>query len=124
MWPDKQASGAPQHTAEQPPGEWSESRRTFTELRRIAERIMPEEGRPSRYEIGPWDGALRYTPRRGLRPEVTLTIRILHRHGFDQPIDNCEKRCLKEMRDRLAELGVPEGRWRPNGAGIVSGTED
>jgi hypothetical protein len=39
---------------------------------------------------------------------------ILHRHGFDEPVDECEERCLKEMRSKLAELGVRAGEWRQN----------
>jgi hypothetical protein len=42
-----------------------------------------------------------------------LSMKILHRHGFDQPVDECEERCLKEMRSKLAELGVRAGEWRP-----------
>lgn len=30
-----------------------------------------------------------------------------------QPVDECEERCLKEMRSKLAELGVRVGEWRP-----------
>jgi hypothetical protein len=67
------------------------------------------------------DNALRETPKRRFRLEVVLGIRILHRHGFDQPVDECEEVCLKEMRQKLKELGVHESDWqserqRMNGA--------
>ena len=47
-----------------------------------------------------------------MRSEVSLNIKIIHRHGFDQPVDDCEQMCLKEMRRKLAELGVKEGDWK------------
>ena len=82
---------------------------------------MPKEERDSRYEIEPYDHALHESPQRKLRPEVVLSMKILHRHGFDQMVDQCEERCLKEMRVKLAMLGVPAGQWRSNDqrSGIV-----
>ena len=85
---------------------------TFKDLRQIADYIMPKEERASRYEIEPYDGALREAATRKFRAEVELRMNILHRHGFDQPVDDCEERCLKEMREKLAGLGVPHGKWR------------
>ena len=74
---------------------------------------MPKEERASRYEIEPYDHALHESPQRKFVPEVVLSMKILHRHGFDKPVDECEERCLKEMRSKLAELGVRAGEWRP-----------
>lgn len=84
----------------------------YADLQRIAEWIMPKEERPTIYEIQPFDRSIHYPPKRRLRPEVSLIVKIVHRHGFDQPVDECEQMCLKEMRKKLAELGVPEGGWR------------
>ena len=84
---------------------------TFEDLRQIAEWIMPKEERASYYDVQPFDNALRETPKRRFRLEVVLGLRILHRHGFDQPVDECEEMCLKEMRQKLKELGVHEGGW-------------
>jgi len=84
---------------------------TFDDLQQIAEWVKPKKARASRYEIQPFDRALRETPKRGFRPEVVLSMKILHRHGFDQPVDECEEFCLKEMQTKLRELGVPEGSW-------------
>lgn len=81
----------------------------FEALERIAKWIMPTEERPTTYEIQPFDRAIRYSPKRKRRPEISLTIKIIHRQGFDQPVDECEELCLKEMRLKLAELGVLEG---------------
>lgn len=96
----------------------------FRALQRIAEWIMPTEARPTTYEIQPFDRALRYAPKRKRRPEVSLTIKVIHRQGFDQPVDECEELCLREMRLKLAELGVLEGGINsselPHTGGVVS----
>ncbi|MGE0883410.1 MAG: hypothetical protein AB7P14_07705 [Blastocatellales bacterium] len=84
----------------------------YQDLQRIAAWIMPTEERPTTYEIQPFDRAIHYAPKRKMRSEVSLNIKIIHRHGFDQPVDDCEQMCLKEMRRKLAELGVKEGAWK------------
>jgi hypothetical protein len=43
---------------------------------------------------------------------VVLTIHIMHRADFNRDVDDCEHRCLKEMRSRLKQLGIYEGKWR------------
>ena len=83
---------------------------TFSDLLQIAGWILPKEKRPSEYDLPPFDQSLTQS---GKGPyEVVLRIRIEHRHDFFGPIDDCERRCLKEMEGRLAELGVPGGRGR------------
>jgi hypothetical protein len=82
-------------------------RETYTDLRRLAEWILPKEQRPSKYEIPPFDQTLRASA--GGPFEVVVPIRIEHRHGFFDPVDDCEERCLKEMQGKLAELGVRTG---------------
>ena len=84
----------------------------FYDLRKIAQWIMPKVERPSRYEIEIFDSAIRYSPRRRRRPDVMLTIKILHRSEFDQPVDECEVLCLNEMKTKLIDLGAPERSWR------------
>ena len=84
----------------------------FKDLQKIARWILPKEERPSRYEIEIFDSAIRYAPARGNRPDVTLTIKIVHRSEFDRPIDECEVLCLNEMKTKLRELGSQEGRWK------------
>jgi hypothetical protein len=86
-------------------------RRVYAALHAIADWILPREERPSRYEIGPYEQALRYSIARALRPDVALSVKIVHRHGFDQPVDECEIRCLKEMKQRLKQLGACERQW-------------
>ena len=87
--------------------------RIFAALHAIADWILPKEKRPSTYKIGSYDQAIRYSPARGKRPDVTLSIKIIHREGYEAPVDACEARCLKEMEQRLRELGVSERQWTP-----------
>ena len=87
--------------------------RAYNEMRKIAEWILPREERPSRYEIQGFDRALHVAPsKRQHRNEVVVRIVIMHRSDFNRPVDDCESRCLKEMRERLADLGVHEDCWR------------
>ncbi|MCI0408644.1 MAG: hypothetical protein L0191_08780, partial [Acidobacteria bacterium] len=84
----------------------------------IAEAILPPEGRPSRYEMDPYDQSIHHSYARGDRHDVSLTIRIFHREDFENPLDACQERCLSEMLRRLKELGAGEIRWREDpGAG-------
>ena len=86
---------------------------TYEDLRHIAEWILPRDERPSRYEIGTFDRALHVAPHsRHSRSEVVLTIHIMHRVDFNRDVDDCEHRCLKEMKGRLKQLGIYEGKWR------------
>ena len=87
----------------------------FKDLRKIAQWIIPKVKRPSRYEIEIFDSAIRYDPVRGNRPDVRLSIRILHRLAFDGPIDECQVLCLSEMKAKLSELGAQEGQWKEGG---------
>lgn len=87
--------------------------RTYHEMREVAEWILPREERPSRYEIQAFDRALHIAPaRRQRRSEVVVTIVIMHRRDFNRPVDECESRCLQEMRERLSQLGIHEEIWR------------
>jgi hypothetical protein len=89
-------------------------RRTYDDLRKIAEWVMPkEEGRASRYEVEAFDRSWHVAPtQRRSRNEIVLTVKVLHRRGVNEPADECELRCLKEMRGGLAVLGVAEGVYR------------
>jgi hypothetical protein len=82
----------------------------YEDLRRIAEWVKPQEARPSRCEIEPFDHALHVIGKSNSRFEVILTMKLLHRQGIDEPLDKCQELCLKEMRQKLAKLGVREGR--------------
>ena len=84
----------------------------YRDLRKIANWIIPKEERPSRYEISIYESAIGYNRMRGNRPDVELTIKILHRARYDQPVDECEVLCLNEMKAKLLDLGAQEKRWK------------
>ena len=96
--------------------------RVFAGLRQIAEWVLPKEERLSKYEIEPFDQSIRYTRTHKNRPDVQLAISIAHRGVWEEPVDECEERCLKEMEERLRDLGASEGSWmehrrQQNGSG-------
>ncbi|MBI4228226.1 MAG: hypothetical protein HY693_00745, partial [Deltaproteobacteria bacterium] len=86
--------------------------RVYNDLKKIAQWIVPTEDRESKYDIEIFDRSIHSAPIRKLRDEVTLTLKILHRKGFDRPVDACEADCLKEMEEKLKELGAKKGQWR------------
>lgn len=104
--------GAHEHDTDRPRPGCEDCRRIFLDLREIAEWILPKDERPSRYEIEVYDSAVRYDPIRGNRPDVTVTIKILHRAQFDAPVDQCEVFCLHEMEEKLLQIGAQHDRWR------------
>jgi hypothetical protein len=79
-------------------------------LTEIAESILPSEEGPCTYEIET-DQSLSYSHTRGERPDVCVTIQILHCNNWDQPFDDSEDQCLKQIQDALSELGVCRGSW-------------
>jgi hypothetical protein len=73
--------------------------------------VLPKGQRDSIYDVDVRYGAINYAPRRGNRPEVSATIRILHADGADRPVDRCEERCRQEIIRKLREIGAREGTW-------------
>ncbi len=91
----------------------------FEALQEIALSVLPCDDRPSVHRVSGYDQAIHFPPSRRHRPEVVLTIRILHRGDVERPVDECEVRCLAEIKDRLRALGASEGQWtrgKPEGA--------
>lgn len=80
-------------------------------LKKVAASILPQDKRLSRYEVTIASRSLSYSHTRGDRPDVGATITILHRGPWDQPVDDCEERCLKDMEQALGELGASKGAW-------------
>lgn len=84
----------------------------YRHLREIAEWIVPKVDCGARYEIEFYDETVRFDPMRGNRPDVTVTIKILHRSRFDAPVDQCEVFCLHEMQEKLLLIGAQYQRWK------------
>ena len=78
-------------------------------LREIAAWILPKEIRDSSYDLEAFDASLHYSHATKDPGSVQLGIDILHRSGFDRPVDACEVRCLREMEEKLKRLGVRRG---------------
>jgi hypothetical protein len=85
-------------------------RQTYSDLCSVAKWILPPDDRASQYRIEPFDSSFHIAKTRGHREEVVVTIQVLHRDDPDRPADECEMRCLGEMRQKLKEFGVMEGR--------------
>lgn len=86
-------------------------RQTYADLCRIGRWILPPDDRASQYRIEPFDASFHIAPNaRAHREEVVVTIQVLHRDDPNRPADECEKRCLNEMREKLKDFGVMEGR--------------
>jgi hypothetical protein len=86
-------------------------RKVWIGLKEIADWILPKEERDTDYDIAPYDQSIHYDASRKFQPEVSLRIWIRHRSGFDREVDACEVRCLKEMTQRLVDIGARKGKW-------------
>jgi len=104
-------SGTHAPGAEHPSPGCRHCQEVFRALQLIGANILPREIRDSSYEIGPYDQEIHYSHLRQNRPDVTLSIRVHHRSGFERPVDACEVRCLTEMKQQLAVLGACAGQW-------------
>jgi hypothetical protein len=102
--------GTHDHPQSNPIAGCGECVKVYRDLHRIARSILPPEGRESRYEVGIFEGALSAS-RSASRRDILLTIKVLHRHQTDGPIDDCEVRCLEEMKEKLHALGALAGNW-------------
>ena len=86
---------------------------TYDEMRKIAEWITLKEQPDCRFEIEHFDRAFHIAPRqRWSRNEIVVTIKILHSHNIDLPVNDSLERCLNELRVELKKLGVREGVWQ------------
>jgi len=83
----------------------------YEDLSRIAHWIIPKEESDGLYEIGVFDASVHYSSQRRFRPEIVLTIKILHGEGFDRPTDSGCVQVLKEMEGKLEKLGARRGSW-------------
>lgn len=83
----------------------------FERLRAIALTALPKEHRPTQYEIEPFDASFHLRPESEWKPEVQLTVHIVHREGYLSPLDECQKRCAVEIQKALGDLGVQPKTW-------------
>lgn len=83
----------------------------YDALEAIALNVLPEERRPSLYKLSSFDQSLHYSHVRKDRPDVVLTITISHRNNPMAPIDDCELRCVDEIKRKLRHIGAEPRLW-------------
>jgi hypothetical protein len=68
--------------------------------------VLPQDVGETEFDVLPFDNSLHENVRRNFRPEIVLAFRILHKHGFDKPADDYQKRCLRHIENALKQLGL------------------
>jgi hypothetical protein len=104
--------GTHYHPEQSPVPGCAECVKVYEDLQQLAQWVIPQEQRDSRYKTGIFDASIHYSPRRQFRKDIILAIKILHREGFDRPTDDCEVECLNEMEKKLKELEAQKINWR------------
>ncbi len=87
----------------------------FRNLYRIAQWIMPKENPEVRFEIRQHDSVFFYLPgddRDENRRDLVVSLRVLHHEGFHRPIDKYQIEAIKEMEQKLKNIGSPKERWK------------
>lgn len=77
-------------------------------LRSLATEVLPRDERPTISSVRPFEPALYDSREVPGADEVALTLLLSHREGYERPVDACQARCLKEVRQRLKAFHVPE----------------
>jgi len=90
---------------------FSDAQALYQKLKEIALFALPKDVRPSRYEIDEFRATIYFRPESGSVPEIQLTVRVLHREGYFDSIDDCETRCANEIQARLRALGARQNAW-------------
>ena len=83
--------------------------RTYDDLRKVAEWLIPQNEQGAHCVIEPFDSTWHIAQRQGQsRKEIAVTINALHRQDVNAAAAACQWRCLNEMLAKLEHLGVPE----------------
>lgn len=88
-----------------------ECHKVYQAMVRIAESVLAEKNEDYTYEIQPYDQGIRYSPRHGNRPEITLAIRIFHRKDLEHPVDQAATSYVNNIQQRLESLGAGPNNW-------------
>jgi hypothetical protein len=89
-----------------------ESAEVLQDLKKVAESVIPQEKQYCRSEIQVFDNLIQFSPLRKFRDDFTVGVKITHRSGYDRPVDACEIECLKQIEEKLKELGAQKGHWK------------
>jgi hypothetical protein len=83
----------------------------FVALLDIADAAVPDGMRAIGFEFRPYEKILRYSAARGFRPDVALSVKILHGDGRYSPVDEEQERCLRQIQQSLEMIGVHHRSW-------------
>jgi hypothetical protein len=84
--------------------------RTYDDLRKVAEWLIPQNEQGDHCEIEPFDVTSHIVQRQGQpRKEIGVTINVLHRPDVNAPSDAWQWLCMKDMLVKLDHLGVHDG---------------
>lgn len=83
-------------------------------LEELAEWLVPTNYPNVEFEIRRHDTETFFLPGdlSTKRKNYVVGIRILHKEGFDQPVDKFQTQILKELESRLKDLGCPRDHWK------------
>jgi len=83
-------------------------------LEELAGWLLPKDYPNVEFEIRRHDTETFYLPAdiATKRKNYIVGIRILHKEGFNLPIDEYQTQILKELESRLKELGCPKDHWK------------
>ncbi len=82
----------------------------YMALQKAVETVLPHANNHCSIEVIPFPSTVILDTRRHLQPEDMLRIRITHGRGLDQAAGASEESALKEIEERLHDLGVSLGR--------------
>jgi len=85
-------------------------------LEAVARWIL-ESDKQVTFQINRGGHSLCYSPARGNRPDVTLSIKILQRAHAENPVNESERHFLENAKARLRQLGACEHGWHFAAAG-------
>ena len=78
------------------------------DLERLARAVLPPEDRETRCAIEPFRPALYEARVVQGADEICVIVRLFHGKEYERPVDACEERCLREIRQALRSLGARE----------------
>ncbi|HEX3034608.1 MAG TPA: hypothetical protein VHT73_05655 [Thermodesulfobacteriota bacterium] len=89
----------------------------FKDLRQIANWLVPKDNTNIRCEIKTNISSFFYVPGEidTERRNYILGIRIWNKGGMDEPVGIHQIEALKEMEERLKQIGCPKDRWKEHG---------
>jgi hypothetical protein len=86
----------------------------FKDLREIANWLVPKDNSNIHCEIEAFDNFFFYVPG-DIDPErrdYAVAISIWNKEGKNKPVDIHQTKALKEMEEKLKQIGSPKERWK------------